>query len=257
MATIEVNGRSLSYSDTGQGSAVVLIHGFPLDGRVWSAVADRLGMRARVIVPDLRGFGRHPPEEAFTMDDLADDMAKLMETLGVAPCAVAGLSMGGYVAQALAKKYRGIATRLILVDTKAEGDSPEAKANRDVMADLALSEGSRAVAEQMLPKMTAPDAAAGVVAELQSIMESQSPQTLAAACRAMRDRDDFQSVLPTLDVPIDFIFGRDDVISPAAAIESIVNGSPQNSLTLIDNAGHMSPIEQPQSVADAIAHVLG
>ena len=94
MATIEVNGRSLSYSDTGQGSAVVLIHGFPLDGRVWSAVADRLGMRARVIVPDLRGFGRHPPEEAFTMEDLADDMAKLMETLGVE--ATARASFGVY-----------------------------------------------------------------------------------------------------------------------------------------------------------------
>ncbi|MGC4033869.1 MAG: alpha/beta hydrolase [Tepidisphaeraceae bacterium] len=139
MPTVDVNGRPLHYTDTGHGQAVVLVHGFPLDGRVWGGVAERLASKCRVIVPELRGFGRNPPEEGFTMADLAADLAGLMETLGIAPCPVAGLSMGGYVIQTLAKTYPGIATRLILVDTKAEGDSPEGKTKREAMANLALT----------------------------------------------------------------------------------------------------------------------
>ena len=254
MPTIDVNGRSLHYTETGQGQAVLLIHGFPLDGRVWAGVADRLATRNRVIVPDLRGFGRHAPEDVFTMNDLADDMAAFMEMIGVAPCPVAGLSMGGYVAQTLAKKYPGIATRLILVDTKAESDSAEAKEKRNAMAAVANGEGAKAITDQMLPNMTAPDASPAVIASLRSIMESQPAKTLAAACIAMRDRDDFRDFLPTIEVPVDFIFGREDAISPAGAIEPYVTG--RNTLTLIDHAGHMSPIEQPQAVADAIAKNL-
>ncbi|MDB5328678.1 MAG: alpha/beta hydrolase fold [Phycisphaerales bacterium] len=254
MPTIDVNGRSLHYTDAGHGQAILLIHGFPLDGRIWAGVAERLVAKARVIVPDLRGFGRHTPEDAFTMADLADDMAAMMEMLGIAPCPVAGLSMGGYVAQTLAKKYPGIASRLILVDTKAEGDSAEGKAKRDAMAEVALAEGSKAIADQMLPNMTAAEPNPAVAAELRSIMESQPPKTLAAACGAMRDREDFTDFLTAIEVPVAFIFGRDDKISPSAAIEKYAAGG--NTLTLIDNAGHMSPIEQPQAVADAIAKNL-
>lgn len=256
MPTIDVNGRPINYADTGNGPAVVLVHGFPLDGRVWGPVGERLSARARVIVPDLRGFGRHPPEDAFTMNDLADDLAGLMEMLGIAPCPVAGLSMGGYVVMALAKKYPGIATRLILVDTKAEADSAEAKTKRDAMAELALSQGAAAVTEQMLPNMTAPDADAKVVSALKSMMECQPPKTLAAACRAMRDREDFTAFLPASESPVDFIFGSDDQISPAAAVRPIVELSSRHSLTLIDHAGHMAPMEQPQAVADAIGKLL-
>lgn len=254
MPTLDVNGRSLNYTETGHGPAVVLVHGFPLDGRVWQGVADRLASRARVIVPDLRGFGRHSPETAFTLSDLADDLAGLMETLGIAPCPVAGLSMGGYVAQTLARKYPGIATKLILVDTKAEADSPEGKAKRDAMAELALTGGAKAVTEQMLPNMLGENPDAAVQTNLRSIMECQPGPTLAAASIAMRDREDFVDFLPTVESPIHFIFGAEDKISPASAIERFVGG--RNTLTLIEKAGHMAPIENPQAVADAIAKSL-
>ena len=128
--------------------------------------------------------------------------------LGIAPCPVAGLSMGGYVAQALAVAYPGIASRVILVDTKAEADAPAAKPKRDAMAALALEHGARAVTERMLPDMTAPGADARVGVELRSIMDTQSPRTLAAACVAMRDRADFAGVWSTVESPIDWIFGR-------------------------------------------------
>ena len=255
MATVDVNGRTLNVSDTGTGPAVVLIHGFPLDGRVWDGVAQRLSTRARVIVPDLRGFGRHPPEDAFTMNDLADDIAALMEMVGVAPCPVAGLSMGGYVVQALIRKYPGIASRVILVDTKAEADSPEAKAKRDAMAEVALSQGAKAVADAMMPNMTAEAPPPAVVSALRSIMDSQPQKTLAAALLAMRDRDDATATLRDSESPVDWIFGSEDKISPASAVDPLVRPG-KDSITLIDKAGHMSPVEQPQAVADAIGKLL-
>ena len=255
MATVDVNGRTLRVSDTGTGPAVVLIHGFPLDGRVWDGVVQRLSTRARVIVPDLRGFGRQTPEDAFTMSDLADDVATLMEMVGVAPCPVVGLSMGGYVVQALIKKYPGIASRVILVDTKAEADSAEAKAKRDATAELAMTGGAKAVADQMIAGMTADAPPPAVVSALRSIMDSQPPKTLAAALRAMRDRDDATATLRDSESPVDWVFGKDDKISPANAIEPLVRPG-KDSLTLIDKAGHMSPVEQPQAVADAIGKLL-
>ena len=246
----------MNYVETGHGPAIVLVHGFPLDGRVWDEVAQQLSSRARVIVPDIRGFGRNAPEDAFTMDDLAADLAGLMEMLGIAPCPVAGLSMGGYVVQTLAKNYPGIATRVFLVDTKAEADTPEGRAKRDVMAELALAQGATAVAEQMAPNMTSPNAEPRAMTALRSIMDSQPPRTLAAACRAMRDRADFRDFLPTLDVPVDFVFGDADAISPADAVRPLVAQLKNGSLTVIPNAGHMSPVEQPQAVAEVLAKAV-
>lgn len=255
MPTIDVNGRTLHYMESGNGPAILLIHGFPLDGRVWSPVAERLVSRMRVLTPELRGFGRNNPETAFTMDDLADDMAAFMEMLGIAPCPVAGLSMGGYVAQALARKYPGIATKLIMVDTKAEADSAEARGKRDAMAQLANTGGAKAVADQMAPNMLSPATPPAVKANLCAIMESQPAKTLAAASIAMRDRQDFTPLVAGSDSPIHWIFGRDDKISPASAIESLVRPG-KDSVTMIDNAGHMSPIEQPAAVAEAIGRAV-
>lgn len=256
MPQIDVNGQRLNYEDRGSGTAVLLVHGFPLDGRVWQGVADRLSARGRVIVPDLRGFGRNTPQSAFTMRDLADDLAAILEQLGIAPCPVAGLSMGGYAAMTLAKAYPGIASRLILVDTKAAADTSEQKQKRDTMAALATAEGARAIADQMVPNMLSPSAGPQTVSDLRQIMECQPPATLAAALAAMRDRDDFTDFLPTLDTPVDWIFGTDDAISPAEAVEPIVARLQKGTLTRIPAAGHMAPFEQPQAVADAIAPFL-
>lgn len=256
MPQIDVNGQRLCYEDRGSGTAVVLVHGFPLDGRVWQGVADRLVARGRVIVPDLRGFGRNAAQSAFTLRDLADDLAAMMEQLGIAPCPVAGLSMGGYVVMALAKAYPGIASRLILVDTKAAADTPEQKQKRDAMAALATAEGARAVADQMAPMMLASSATPQAVADLRQIMESQPPATLAAAALAMRDRDDFTDLLPTLDAPVNWVFGDADAISPPDAVAPLVARLNQGTLTRIPSAGHMAPFEQPQAVADAIAPFL-
>ncbi|MGN6726048.1 MAG: alpha/beta fold hydrolase [Tepidisphaeraceae bacterium] len=256
MPQLDINGTRINYTDRGRGRALVLLHGFPLDGRVWDGVADLLSRTIRVIVPDLRGFGINAPADAFTMQDLANDVADLVNQLVIAPCAVAGLSMGGYVAQTLAKYNPDVVSQLILVDTKAEADTEQARAKRDAMAATALAEGAKGVTAQMLPNMLAPEAPATIVAGLKGIMESQHAPTLAAASIAMRDRDDFTEFLKETRLPLGLIFGKADAISPIAIGQAIAAGNAGAKLVEIENAGHMAPFEQPQAVADAILKLL-
>src|SRR5580765_6907461 len=153
-----INNTALHYEESGKGTPLVLLHGFPLDGRVWDAQQKSLGDRFRVIAPDLRGFGKSAPATSpFTMESLADDMHALLAEIGALPCVLGGLSMGGYVALAYVKEYPADLKGLALVDTRAEGDPPEGKEARAKMIELVKSKGPPAVADAMMPKLLAPD----------------------------------------------------------------------------------------------------
>src|SRR5688572_6819435 len=157
MPSETVNGVTLAYAQRGEGVPVVLVHGFPLDSRMWGNQAHALAAGYRVITPDLRGFGRSPSNEPFTIESLADDVHALLVKIGALPCALAGFSMGGYVALAFAKKYPTDLRALILVDTRAGGDTAEGKAAREKSVQLVRQGGAKAIADQMLPKLLVPE----------------------------------------------------------------------------------------------------
>src|SRR5688500_1730217 len=146
----------LPYTDKGKGRPLVLLHGFPLDRRMWDAQVERLSGHYRVIAPDLRGFGQSRRSDPFTIESLADDLHLFLEQLGALPCVLAGLSMGGYVSLAHAAKYPADLRGLILIDTKADADTDEGKKGRAKMIELVKKSGAKAVADQMEPKMLAP-----------------------------------------------------------------------------------------------------
>jgi pimeloyl-ACP methyl ester carboxylesterase len=264
MPTRTSNGVTLSFEERGPSAAgapaLVLLHGFPLDRRVWQ---DQLGNQqtpgvsdvARVIAPDLRGFGESKSTASFTLEDLADDVHALLSDLGALPAVLGGLSMGGYVALAYAKKYPTDLRGLVLIDTKAEGDTTEGKQGREKMIALVKEKGSAAVAEQMMPKMMAPDAPAQrphVARQIRSIMEACPPQTIAHALAAMRDRPDHTCDLPSVPAPTLIIVGEHDAITPPEKAQAMAGEIPNVELVTIAGAGHMSPMEQPQQVNDAL-----
>jgi pimeloyl-ACP methyl ester carboxylesterase len=250
-----VNGTTLNYQEQGAGTPLVLLHGFPLDSRIWREQVVALSDRFRVIAPDLRGFGQSKSNDAFTMESLADDVHALLADLGALPAIVGGLSMGGYVMLAYAKKYPTDLRGLMLIDTKAEGDTPEGKEGRQKMIDLVRAQGAKAVADQMMPKMLAPDADKSrpqVKRELDAIMQSQTPLTIEHALSAMRDRPDSVSDLPSIAVPTVVIVGEHDAITPPAGAEKMSRAIPHATYVVVRGAGHMSPMEQPQQLNDAI-----
>jgi 3-oxoadipate enol-lactonase len=250
-----VNGTTLNYQEQGTGRPLVLLHGFPLDSRVWREQIAALSDRFRVIAPDLRGFGQSKSNDPFTMESLADDVHALLADIDALPAILGGLSMGGYVALAYAKKYPTDLLGLALIDTKAEGDTPQGKEGRQKMIDLARSQGTKAVADEMIPKMLAPDADKSrpqVKRELDQVMNGQSPLTIEHALAALRDRPDFTAHLPSIATPTLVIVGEHDAITPQEGAEAMSKAIPKSTYIVVRGAGHMAPMEQPQQVTDAL-----
>jgi len=268
---MDINGTTIAYVEKGSGPVVVLLHGFPLDGRMWAGQIEALAGagagvgagRHRVIAMDLRGFGASKSADAFTMESLADDVHALAEKLGgrgIMPFVLAGLSMGGYVALAYVQKYPADLRGLILVDTKADADSAEGKRGRDQMIELVRKEGSKAVAEKMEPKMLAPGTLSGrpqIVKQLRGMMEACGAGTIEHALEAVRERKDATAALASIPVPTLIVVGEHDAITPPAVAEGMHKAIPRSELVVIKGAGHMSPLEQPEQVNHALRQFLG
>ncbi|MGA3065785.1 MAG: alpha/beta fold hydrolase [Tepidisphaeraceae bacterium] len=248
--------RDLYYIERGKGPPVVLLHGFPLDGRVWAGPLELLSSTRRVIVPDLPGFGKSPTRGSFTIESLAEDLHALLMRIGALPCVLAGLSMGGYVSQSFAAKFADDLRGLILVDTRSSADTDQGKQSRNDMIELAKTKGSAAVAEQMMPRMLGPTASRELSDQLSEIMNDCPAQTIEHACAAMRDRPDFSAMLANLKLPALIIVGQSDALTPPAVAEAIHGSIPGSALSIIPNAGHMTPMEQPAEVAAAIRKFL-
>lgn len=256
MPFFELAGQKLFFEELGQGTPIVLVHGYPLDGRVWQDVGRILSKSCRVIVPDLRGFGQSGHVQQLSMAQMAQDLVGLLDNLNIPACAFAGLSMGGYVLQKLTQIAPARISRLILVDTRANADAEDARKKREAMAAMVLEKGSSSVADAMMGNMMSPDHSPVVEKRLRDIMESQRPATLAAACLAMRDREEFLSRIPNLPMPLDVLVGDQDVISPLDVAKEMVSQSKHAQLHIIRGAGHMSPIEKPEEVSAALFKVL-
>jgi pimeloyl-ACP methyl ester carboxylesterase len=251
---------ALHARDAGSGRAVVLLHAFPLSSAMWLSQREALSLSCRVVTPDQRGFGGSPlGDDEPSLDAAADDVAALLDSLDLDRVVLGGLSMGGYVALAFARKYPTDLLGLVLVDTRAEADTPEGKEGRQKMIDLARSSGSAAVADQMMPKVTAPgleQRRPEVASRLRSIMNACPPKTIEHALAAMRDRPDLTGFLPSIKAPTQIIVGESDAITPVASAESMQKSIPNARLTVIKGAGHMSPMEQPAQVNHAIRMFL-
>src|SRR5262245_31643360 len=207
-------GMLLHYSDDGPGPAVVLLHGFPLDHTIWDEQRTTLGSMYRVIAPDLRGHGASAATEgAYTMEVLADDVIETLDALGLTePLVVGGLSMGGYVALAMAFRYPRRLRGLMLVNTRAAADTPETARVREDLAQQVEASGSvEAVVQTMLPKLVSPTTLRlrpELLDPVQRVMAGTSALGVAGSLRGMAARPDRTADLPRIAVPTLVIAGE-------------------------------------------------
>ena len=256
-----LNGRMVSYDENGSGVPLVLIHGYPLNRMIWEAQWEGLNKQARVLAPDLRGFGgSEMVAGTTTIETYADDVHELLRAMAIEqPAVIAGLSMGGYVALAYARKYGAHVAGLILANTKATPDSEEGKAGRNKNIAVAQEQGAGAIAEGMLPKLFAPKtytANGELVEQVKRIMASSTVPGIVGALGAMRDRPDALDVLSTANVPTLILAGADDALMPMAEQEKMKQAAPNSTLVVIPDAGHLSPMEQPDAFNHAVAEFL-
>jgi 3-oxoadipate enol-lactonase len=247
-------------TDVGAGPVVVLLHAFPLARTMWLPQVEALRDVYRVIAPDLPGFGDSPLSTAPSIDAFADAVAAHLDEKDVTgPVTVGGLSMGGYVALAYARRHPSRLAALVLADTKAEADDATARANRDKMIALASSQPASAVVEQMLPKLLGPVTQRDnpeVVAAVRQLGSAQKPETIVAALKALRDRPDATPGLKDVKVPALVIVGQDDTLTPPDVARKLANGLPRARLAVIDKAGHLANAEQPGAFNDVLMAFL-
>ncbi len=257
MPLVQCGDIQLNVVERGRGTPLILVHGFPLDHSMWQGQLDGLADQCRVIAPDLRGFGATSVTSGtVTMQQMADDIAELLDELHVSEQVVlCGLSMGGYVAWQFALRHAQRLTRLILCDTRAIADTPEAAEGRRTTAAKVLAEGPGVVADAMLPKFFAPatnERQPQLIEATRKVILRTQPQGIAAALLGMAQRPDVTSRLAEIHVPSLVICGQHDVISPPAEMRQIAGALPSARYVEISDAGHMAPLEQPAAVNTAI-----
>jgi len=256
----EVNGVKLAYSDTGPGPdlTVLLVHGYPLNRSMWDPQLGALRTVARVIAPDLRGFGASEdgPRGPLTVEQHADDLAGLLDGLGITePVVYVGLSMGGYIGFAFWRRHSHRVRAYVLADTRASADSEEARANRrDLIARTEELNSSRAAIESMMPKMLAPGLRAGSLPEMltRAMMSATSPRTIVDAARGLAARPDSLDLLPSIDVPTLIVVGELDQLTPPSDSEAMLARLPNARLERIDQAGHMANLENPEQFNEVL-----
>jgi 3-oxoadipate enol-lactonase len=252
-----INGARLAYAERGTRHSInlLLIHGYPLNRHMWDAQLAGLSGVARVVAPDLRGSGDSQAAPGpYNLNQFADDLAALLDHLQIERTIVAGLSMGGYITLAFWRRHSPRVQALALVDTRAEPDSPQARAGRDVSADYVQREGSEALARQMLPRLLAPDNFANttLAGRALAIMEVQPVAGLVGDLQAMRDRPDSRPVLAQISVPTLVITGEADQLTPPADGRALAEAIPGARMVIIPRAGHLSPLENPRAVNRAL-----
>lgn len=258
---LPVMDRIVAYDERGQGIPIVFIHGFPLNRMIWEAQWEGLSDHARIIAPDLRGFGQSPMVNGtIEVSTYADDVREFLDALGVnEPAIICGLSMGGYVAMAYLRRYPEHVRALVLANTKATADTIEGKAGRDKNIGVAKEKGATAIAEGMLPKVFSPKTYANnpeLVAQVKTIMESCSVPGIVGALSAMRDRPDSTGTLLEFSQPVLIVAGADDQLMSAADQENMNKAARNSVLVTVPDAGHLTPMEQPDAFNHAIKEFL-
>ena len=252
---------SMAFIDSCDRLSMLLIHGFPLNSGMWSMQIDDLNSFARIIAPDLRGHGNSDPVPGpYSVTQLADDCADIMGHLAVAtPFVVGGLSMGGYVAFEFYRRYPEHVAGLILTATRAAADSDEGKANRDAAAANVAENGISDLVEGMLPKLFSPKSFENdpdLVAFVRDILMKTSVEGTIGALMAMKDRPDSTPTLAEIDVPTLIIHGADDQIVPLAEAQAMHEAIKGSKLVVLEGAGHLPNLEQPDAFNDAVIDFL-
>jgi pimeloyl-ACP methyl ester carboxylesterase len=246
---------------SGAGTPLVLLHAFPLDGRMWAPQVEALAGTYQVIVPDLRGFGaaRDQAVEEAGMDLLAEDVARLLDDRGLDRVVLGGLSLGGYVALAFLRRHADRVSGLVLFDTKAAADGDQARKDRLEMVERVLAEGSGFVAEAMLPKLlgqTSREHRPEVVEKVAALVREQAPQAIIGAQRGMATRPATTDVLASIAVPTLVVTGVEDTVTGPEVGRDLAAAIPGARFLLVEEAGHLVNLEQPEIVNEALLDFL-
>ena len=261
-----IGSRTIAYLDSAPGDAtrraVVLLHAFPIGANLWEPQMRSVPAGWRLIAPDLRGFGGSTELDSLSgasMNDYAADVVDLMDELGVKRAVIGGASMGGYAVFALLQSASDRVDGVILANTRAGADSPEARANRRNMLALVDREGPSGVSRDMMPRLlgkTTQELSPDIEAFVRRLIKQQSPIAIRTAISRMMHRPDSTPLLAKIKVPTLVISGEEDTLIPVEESRAMANAVPGATLVIIPRAGHLANLEQPDAFNKALHEFL-
>jgi 3-oxoadipate enol-lactonase len=265
----QVGDREIGYDDRGHGAPVVLLHPFPFTRDLWDDVATALAARFRVLSVDARGFGESAlratagSSAPYAISDLADDLAALLDALDLSRVALLGMSMGGYTALAFAARHGARLTGLVLADTRAAADTPDARAGRDVALATIHGRGATAYLDVSLARLLSPGATPALHARVRARAAGHA-DSLVAAVEALRDRPDRTAELRAIACPTLVVCGGEDQVTPAAEMRRVSaaigrGGGAALGARYVElaGAGHLSHLEAPEAFMTTVSSFLG
>lgn len=242
----------LPHTDHGprDAPALILLHGFPLDHAMWGPVERALvASGLRVLAPDLRGFGKAPSASGVgSVSAHAGDVLRLADRAGLRRFVLVGFSFGGYVALEVARQSPGRLLGLVLVDTRMEPDSEEARKGRAATIAKVRETGVGTLVDAMLSKMISEPAQHP---EVEAMMRRQGAEGMVHALEAMAARPDSTPTLRALDAPVLVVVGEHDPITPPDAARAMAASAKRATLVVVPGL-HLTPVASPDDVAQAI-----
>ena len=253
---------AMSYRDLGEGTSdpLVLLHAFPLNGRMFEPQMAAFSGDRRVVAPDLPGFGRSPRTPAQPdVRYYAEGVRSLLDRLGLERVVLGGVSMGGYVAFECLRLFPERISALVLANTRPDPDSEEARESRKDMALRVAQEGVGVLAELQMERLLAPatrESDEGLVERVRAMILENSPDGAVAALGAMRERPDSTPLLAEIGVSTLVIGGDEDSISSPEVMARMAGKIPDSRYVSLPHAGHLSNLEAPKEFNAALKGFL-
>jgi 3-oxoadipate enol-lactonase len=249
----------LKIHDSGEGTALLMLHAFPLEASMWDAQVAALSGRYRCLRPDFWGCGGSPPPPgAPTIDGYAATVLRELDERDVADFAVCGSSMGGYIAFALLRAAPHRVRALVLTGTRAAADSDAARAARLEMAEQVRSDGTEAIVETMTERLLCPRCRVEVhIADpVRGRIRRCSTDGVIAAIEAIVGRPDSTPMLRDIHVPTLVVCGTADVIVPIEESRAMADAIPGSRLQELEGTAHLGNLEQPMAFSALLGDFL-
>ncbi len=262
MAESRNTGVAMWYRDLGEGDAdpLLLLHAFPLNGKMFEPQMEAISGERRVLAPDLPGFGRSPRTPAQPdVGYYAGCVRSLLDRLEIPRVVLGGVSMGGYVAFECMRSFPERVSGLVLANTRPDPDTEEAREARKETALRVAKEGIGVLADLQMERLLSPRTRAGdgnLVEKVRAIIQENTPDGAVAALGAMRERPDSTATLGQIGVPTLVIGGGEDVISSPEVMGEMAAGIPDARHVTLPGVGHLSNLEDPAGFNEALMEFL-
>jgi pimeloyl-ACP methyl ester carboxylesterase len=257
---MKVRGIVMVYDDLGDGPVILLIHGQPFNRTMWRYQTDMLEKDYRLIIPDLRGYGETDISTGMVLlDELALDLIQLLQLLGIAKAIVVGLSMGGQIAFEMYRYAPQLFRGLILADTEARAEDEAGYQRRLELSSRILKDGMEKFTNERIRHFMCAETFRSkphIVAHLEKMMRTTSPEGSAAVQRGRAERLDYTPLLPTIDFPALIVVGDQDEFTPLASAAYMHQRVAGSELVVVKDCGHISNMEQPEQFNSAVASFL-